>query len=182
MLAGNGNLAVTSSLHPFWHTEKRKVVIGLVVLTVVGAIVGGAIDGVKAHANMKKKKKKKKKIIISTSSPSGATTCSFLSSVAGVVSSTTTFWQFSGKSNKMPLLSPKQFLHHLTYLWAAVSTLPSAQPAALSLPLSLPFSPHLELHQLQEILSRSLSHFLHISSCINSKNYQPPRGHRDSSP
>ena len=89
MLAGNGNLAVTSSLHPFWHTEKGKVVIGLVVLTVVGAIVGGAIGGVKAHANMKKKKKKK--IIISTTSPSGATTCSFLSSVAGAVFSTTTF-------------------------------------------------------------------------------------------
>ena len=91
MLAGNGNLAVTSSLHPFWHTEKGKVVIGLVVLTVVGAIVGGAIGGVKApsHANMKKKKKKK--IIISTTSPSGATTCSFLSSVAGAIFSTTTF-------------------------------------------------------------------------------------------
>ena len=56
----------------------------------------------------------------------------------------------------MPLLSPKQLLHHLTYLELQYQlSLQHNQP--LSLPLSLPFSPHLELHQLQEILSRSLS-------------------------
>ena len=78
-------MTVTSSLHPFWHTKMGKAVIGLVVLTVVGAIVGGAIGGVKAHANMKKN------IIVSTSSPASATTtCSCPSSVAGAVFSTTT--------------------------------------------------------------------------------------------
>jgi len=87
MLARNpGNLAVTSSLHPFWHTKNGKAVIGLVVLTVIGAIVGGAIGGVKAHGNMKRQN------IVSTSSPASATTtCSCSSSVAGAVLSTSTY-------------------------------------------------------------------------------------------
>jgi len=91
MLARNpGNLAVTSSLHPFWHTKRGKAVIGLVVLTVIGAIVGGAIGGVKAHANMRRQ--------IIDSSPASATTTTSLSSsscvcspsVAGAVFSTKT--------------------------------------------------------------------------------------------
>jgi len=41
-------LAVTSSLHPFWHTKRGCVVIVLVVLVVIGAIVGGAVGGAKA--------------------------------------------------------------------------------------------------------------------------------------
>ena len=88
MLARNspGNLAVTSSLHPFWHTKNGLAVIGLVVLTVIGAIVGGAIGGVRAHANMKRQ------IIVSSSSPASATTsCSCSSSVAGALFSTSTY-------------------------------------------------------------------------------------------
>jgi len=74
-----GNLTVTSSLHPFWHTKKGKAVIGLVVLTVIGAIVGGAIGGVKAHA---------RQTVVSTSSPPSTTTTTSLSSCASACSPT----------------------------------------------------------------------------------------------
>jgi hypothetical protein len=68
MLRNPGNLAVISSLHPFWHTKKGKAVIGLVVLTVIGAIVGGAIGGVRSHwhSNMRRR------ITVSNSSPAMA--------------------------------------------------------------------------------------------------------------
>ena len=42
-------LAVTSSLHPFWHTKRGGVVIGLVILVLIGAIVGGAVGGLKGR-------------------------------------------------------------------------------------------------------------------------------------
>ena len=77
-----GNLTITSSLHPFWHTKRGKAVIGLVVLTVVGAIVGGAIGGVKAHA--------RQMTVSNTSLASATTTLCCSTSVAGAVFSSTT--------------------------------------------------------------------------------------------
>lgn len=82
MLARNpGNLAVTSSLHPFWHTKKGKAVIGLVMLALIGGIVGGAIGGAKAHSDMKRQLES----IVSTPPANTSLSCACSPSVAGAV-------------------------------------------------------------------------------------------------
>ena len=131
---------------------------------------------VKAHANMKKN------IIVSTSSPASVTTtCRCPSSVAGAgrlysaLQPSDNCLKSPGNQTKCPCSPPNNFYTTSHISSCNINSKISFSTTSRSLSLS-PFHflhiSHLELHQLQEILSRSLSpfHFLHISSCINSKN------------
>ena len=85
-------LAVTSSLHPFWHTKRGCVVICLVVLAVIAAIVGGAVGGAKAGRQKVDSTTSLASITTSTTpqTTSQASNGSTLLNISGTTFSTTT--------------------------------------------------------------------------------------------